>query len=377
MYNGAETYTNKLYQQDTSVTKYGIVERWIKDGLYSGRFRPGDMLPSESELGSQLSVARNSVRQALRNLSVQGFVETRKGIGTFCLAPDNVRNRSRDVALLCYSTNTYIFPKLISTCMSVFDRAGYHMLVNQTGLDTRNERRMLESFHTRGVAGILMEPVYSGEGDSNRELILRMVRDGVAIVLIDNYFPDVGLSYVALNDAEAGRVAVSHLLDNGHRKIGITYTANYYPKMLRCKGALEVLAENGIEVPEHWRIAYEGLHSSDAVYGYATEVLKNTDDRPTAFFCSSDEEAMDVAHAAEDLDLKIPDDLSIVGVDNSELGRRARVPLTTIDHPTQYMAELATSLLVQAIRYASVTSQCATLINPELIERNSVSRPPR
>lgn len=359
------------------MTKYQIVEQWIKDGLQSGRLKPGDRLPSEAELVSQFSVARNSVRQALNNLSAKGYVETRKGVGTFCLALDNVHNRSRDIGLLCYSSTTYIFPELIAACSSVLNRAGYHLLLNQTEADLQTERKMLQSFLGRGVAGILIEPVFSGEGTGNRDTLLELIAEGVSVVLLDNCFSDTELSYVALDDKAAGRIAASHLLHHGHRRIAVTYTAGYYPKLLRRDGALEAFAENGVTVPDDWLVSYEGLHTPDVVRRQAADILSAAGERPTAFFCSSDEEAIDVAHAVEALGMSIPDDVSIVGIDNSNPGRRIGLGLTTVDHPTRYMAELATSLLVQSIRYPDVTVRSSTLVQPRLIERNSVSKPPR
>ena len=94
--------------------KYEIVENWVKTGLESGLFLPGDQLPSESEICDQLGLARNSVRQALSNLNAQGLVETRKGLGTFCLAPGHAVSGSRDVALICLHSSQYIFSDLVT-----------------------------------------------------------------------------------------------------------------------------------------------------------------------------------------------------------------------------------------------------------------------
>ncbi|MFW5683795.1 MAG: substrate-binding domain-containing protein [Spirochaetota bacterium] len=351
--------------------KYEIVENWIKSALLSGRFLPGDQLPSESQICEELGVARNSVRQALGNLNAQGFVETRQGVGTFCLAPGHSTSGSRDVALLCFSTSTYIFPELVTGVESTLTRAGYHLLLSQTSCDAATERDILIGLRERGVAGIILQPAFGAEF-TNADVVRDLIHAGVPVVLVDNAFADSEFSSVIMDDGAGGRLAASHLWERGHRDIAITYDADYLPKIRRSDGALAFLGERGVEIPRKWRVSYHAPHVSEILQAELRTVLGTSGKRPTAFCCSSDEEAMDVAAVAQEFGIGVPDQLSIVGFDNSRLATNGRVPLTTIDHPTQYMAELATTLLVHSIRYPDVFARTATTLEPRLVNRNSV-----
>lgn len=352
--------------------KYEIVEHWIKSGINSGRFLSGDQLPSEAQISEELSVARNSVRQALRNLNAQGFVETRPGIGTFCLAPGHSGNGSRDVALICFSTSQYIFPELVSGVQNSLTRHGYHMLLSQTACNSVIERDILVRLQERGVAGIVLEPSFGDNGFANADIVRDVVNAGIPVVLVDNAYPDGEFSAVTMDDTGGGRLAASHLFERGHRDIGITYDADYLPKIKRKNGAVALLSERGVRIPEEWQICYPSPHESGFLQKKVRRVLTAGGRRPTAFCCSSDEEAMDVVAVAQELGLRVPEDISAVGFDNSALATHGRVALTTVDHPTHYMAELATSLLVHEVRYPNVLSRTVSIVRPRLINRNSV-----
>ncbi|HKJ85675.1 MAG TPA: GntR family transcriptional regulator, partial [Spirochaetia bacterium] len=191
--------------------KYEIVENWVKTGMQSGRFLPGDQLPPESQISAELSVARNSVRQAIGNLNAQGFVETRQGVGTFCLAPAHAATGSRDIALICFSTSQYIFPDLVNGVQATLNRTGYHMILSQTACDAKIEREMLLGLRDRGIAGIVLEPSFGGDGFSNADVVRDLVDTGVPVVLVDNATPDEDFSSITMDDYAGGRLAASHL----------------------------------------------------------------------------------------------------------------------------------------------------------------------
>jgi len=354
------------------VKKYEIVENWVKTGMQSGRFLPGDQLPPESQISAELSVARNSVRQAIGNLNAQGFVETRQGVGTFCLAPAHAATGSRDIALICFSTSQYIFPDLVNGVQATLNRTGYHMILSQTACDAKIEREMLLGLRDRGIAGIVLEPSFGGDGFSNADVVRDLVDTGVPVVLVDNATPDEDFSSITMDDYAGGRLAASHLYERGHRDIGIVFDSDYLPKIRRRNGAVECLAERGIEVPQGWHVSYRTPHNSDAVQSQIRTCLTASDSRPTAFCCSSDDEAMDVIAAATEAGLSVPDDISIVGFDNATLASHGRIGLTTIDHPTRYIAELATNLLLHSIRHPEIVSSTITSVRPRLVSRNSV-----
>lgn len=355
-----------------ALKKYQIVEKWVKEGLKSGQFKPGDLLPSESEMCELFSVGRNSVRTALNNLAHAGYVETKKGVGTFCLA--ETKAAIMNIGFICYFAHTYIFPRMVEGCDRVLYRNGYHLLLNQSEFNLQKERDILRKLIQNKVDGIIIEPFFSGIGQSNAHFLHEIETRGIPVVLIDNYFPGEDFCSIAMDDRAGGRIMAEHLVARGHRKIGIVFKENYYPKVLRKQGSCEYLVEEGIAVPKEWVVGYAGPPVADQISTAAARLFQNPESRPSAVICTSDEESIEVIRAADARGLRVPQDLSIVSFDNSSLAQLPTLGLSSINHPSRYIGDLAATLLLQRIRFPDVKNNPAFRIRPELVERNSVTQ---
>jgi GntR family transcriptional regulator of arabinose operon len=362
---------NDMNQQAVSTSKHRQIREWIRESIESGRFRPGDKLPSEAELCRRFQVSRNSVRQAISYLVNDGWLESRKGIGTFCLL--KTRRLSRDIGLICFYSGSYIFPRISRGCDRIAHSQGFHILLNQSEYDCDKEREILLKLQKRGVDGIIIEPYYGGEGRSNAALLREMEDSGIPVVLVDNYFPEQDFTRIAMDDRQGGRLAAEYLYDRGHRRIGILADKSYYPKTIRKQGALSVLAERGVAVAPEWVLDFEGPVSSGRAFEVVDAYFSQARDLPTAFICTSDEESMEIYKAAEKRGLGIPADISVVSFDNSNLAELPGISLTSVNHPGQYMGELAARILLEKIIYPEVACRTTSLIQPRLVERSSVA----
>jgi GntR family transcriptional regulator of arabinose operon len=223
------------------MTKYKRVQEWILEALESGKFQAGDLLPSESELCKLLSVGRNSVRTALSNLSHEGIVDTKKGVGTFCVGARQMGTMT--IGFVSLYSQEYIFPRIVQGCNGALSKNGYHLVLTESMEDTKVERDVLTRLWNRKVDGILLQPAYDGRDPMNLDLLRDIQLSGIPIVLIDNFYPGHQFNAVVMNDRAGGRLAASYLWQRGHRRIGIVYHKNYYPKILRMQGAREFLRE--------------------------------------------------------------------------------------------------------------------------------------
>ena len=357
------------------MTKYQKVQEWIIEAIKTGRFRTGDLLPSENELCTILAVGRNSVRTALNNLSHDGIVETRKGIGTFCLPPR--RSKTMTIGFVCLYSQEYIFPQVVQGSNQVLSRADYHLVLSESRRNTATERDVLQKLWKREVDGIILEPAYNGSAAMNVDLLRDIELSGVPVVLIDNFFPDDSFNAVVMNDKAGGRLAASHLWQNGHRDIGIVYHRTYYPKILRMQGVVNYLREEGGAVRDNWMIGFDRMGNLEEVKRRLREAFEHESRHgrkfPTAFVCTNDQEAIELIGVAKDFGLHYPRDLSIVSFDNSTLASLPNISLTSINHPSLYMGQRATDILLDKIVHPEVRTSTVTVIDPELVERDSVS----
>jgi len=356
------------------VKKYQIVEEWIRTRIVENRILPGEKLPSESELCSSFEVSRNVVRQALVNLVHEGWLETVKGVGTFCRTRVAGHELSTNIGFVCFFTGSYIFPEIIRGCDHVLYRKGFHLLLNQSEYDLAKERNILLNLKKKGVDGVIIEPVYSEDHPdaSNADILLEMRAQGVAVVLCDNCYPRANFNYVCLDDEEGGRLAASHLWERGHRRIGVFFQSDYQVKQARRRGVEEYLAEKGAPVRKEWIIGFTGQGSQSRGPDAARRFFAETVDLPTAIVCSSDEDALQLVQEAEARGLRIPEDLSIIGFDNSKIAQLGKISLTSVEHPSFFLGETATNILLEQIHNPNLNLLTRKTIVPRIIERSSV-----
>ena len=360
-----------MYEQLVHTSKHQKIRQWILESIRKGEIVPGDLIPSESELCRKFDAARGSVRQAISGLANEGWLKSRKGIGTFCVMKD--RPLTMDIGLVCFFSGSYIFPRISRGCDQVAHRRGFHIVLNQSEDDPVKEREILEKLHGRGVDGILIEPVFDGSGASNVELLEQIEASGTPVILLDNYFPGRGFTRVAMDDEAGGRLVAAHLLHQGHREIGILCDSGYMPKRVRRDKAAAFLAEAGAAPRAEWLIDYKGPVSAGRAAAALQALFDAGGPLPTAFICTSDEEAMELYRVAGPRGVRIPQDLSVISFDNSSLADLPGISLTSVDHPGQYMGELAVQLLLERLLNPGIASTTTSLIAPRLVERSSVS----
>jgi DNA-binding LacI/PurR family transcriptional regulator len=196
-------------------------------------------------------------------------------------------------------------------------------------------------------------------------------RRSVPVVAVDQDMGDA-IPGVRVDDRDGGRQGARHLLELGHRRIGIlaleiTDEANpeaNYPSRERMAGWREALAAAGVE-PVVVRAPFK---PADAAFRAARELLDTSD--VTAVLCFSDVFARAVVQAAEDLGKSVPDDVSVVGYDDSPLSATSRPSLTTVHQDITAKGQLAVGMLADVLAGRPVESH---LLPVSLVVRESTA----
>lgn len=365
-----------MIEQPVMTSKHSAITTWIKEEIESGRLRPGDKLPSESEICSKFGVSRSSARQAIANLAHAGWVESRKGIGTYCLA--RRRQEADDFALVCYYASSYIFPRIAAGFERATQRSGFHMILNQTEESLEKERAVLLKLRERGVKGIAIEPVYAGAEDehaspglksTNYQLLCEIQESGIQVVLIDNTFGDNRFPAIVLDDVATGALAARYLAERGHRDLAIAYSSTHRPFLLRRQGATKYLDSIGVHVPAHRMLSVGHPRESSAFF---KRYFESRPDLPSAFFCCNDEMAIALYREADAQGYSIPADFSVISVDNSDYAQLPGIFLTSIDHPNEFIGEKAAQILLDGVITPKVRYRSTISIDPVVMERGSV-----
>lgn len=185
---------------------------------------------------------------------------------------------------------------------------------------------------------------------------------------INGGFPESDAPVVSTDDWRAAEIAVGHLHDLGHRRIGLLAgPVDNVPADRRVEGFLRAMAKRGIEDAEalvsRQHFNFEGGQQA------ASALLA---DGVTGIVASSDEMALGAYRAAERGGLSVPADVSIVGYDDSPMLDFTAPPLTTVRQPTERIAENVGRILTALIGHREVNSE-EILIDPELRLRGSTA----
>jgi GntR family transcriptional regulator, arabinose operon transcriptional repressor len=352
--------------------KHELIGSWIRNGIIENKFVPGEKLPSESRLRAQFGVSRNVVRQAIRDLAEAGWVQSARGIGTFCRSRVPSMQLTTNIAFVAFFASSYVFPEIIQGCDHVLYTQGFNLLLNQSEYDLEKERSILVALRKKRVDGIIIAPIYDGKDSSNAGLLEEMQAEGIPIVLCDSTFLDRRFSFVAMDDTAGGTTAAAHLWDRGHRKIGVFFQDDYMVKIRRMEGVYSYLERKSSIVRSEWIVKFRGQGPASGASMAAESFFRTACDLPTAFVCSSDEDALHLIQAAEKYNVRVPQDLSVIGFDNSSVAQLQRVSLTSVGHPGFSIGEMATNILLSKIFHPELRLVTRTLITPSIIERSSV-----
>jgi DNA-binding LacI/PurR family transcriptional regulator len=232
--------------------------------------------------------------------------------------------------------------------------------------------------------------VYSCDADSGA--LDWLIRRGLPLVYVDQA-PDPKVPTVNVDDRAGARAAAQHLVDLGHQRVGIVTgeltgphnvlvpadePSQHHVSRQRMLGWTDALRAAGIE-PLVVRQALTSTGAAEETTYDAARVLLDRPDRPTAVLCFSDVIARWVVRAADDLGLRVPDDLSVVGYDDSPLARRLRPELTTVRQDVAGKGRAAAAALTDAMARAQEGEQVDPghlLLPTELVVRESTGPAP-
>lgn len=368
---------------------YQQIRDYLRKEILSGRWKPGDRLPSENELSAQFGGSRITVKQALAELVKEELVYRIQGRGTFvaeeaagataafvretpaaymALSPAPAMypaSAPPTIALIIqYSLNTMIV-ELLDGIEEAAWEAGFRLLFMNARDSGDRELEMLRSASESGAKGIILFPAH---GESYNEEVLRLAMRHYPVVVLDRYLRGVETNCVCSDNRDGAYCGTVHLIRQGHRRIGCVTSPVLGTTSLedRLYGYEQALADHHIPVDHSAR-----LHelSPEAIRTF----LLNRNGI-TALIVFDSVHGSRIMAAAEQLGIRIPEDLSLVIFDDYFNADLFRVPPTVIVQPFRQMGREAARLLLELIRNPE-SERRKIMLPTTLVERNSTAPP--
>ncbi len=351
-------------------TKYQSLINYINSQIESGGFRPGDKLPSENELSENFHISRQTVRKAIGLLEEEGIVRRVKGSGTY-LSFDRRENleQKNSIAVVTTYVDSYIFPKTIQGIEKVLFESGYSVQISFTNNMLEREKSILEDIISRDdVAGIIVEGTKSGLPNPNLPLYRQLIDRKVPVLFINTYYPELDVPHISLNDVEAAKLAVQYLIDKGHKNIGAILKLDDGQGRQRYLGYLSAMEAAGYPVTDSRMVWIDTDESKQLAY--CTDKILNRVESCTALFCYNDLIAFQLIKILTQKGIRVPEDVSIISIDDSDLALHSEVPITSLPHPKEKLGAKAAEVLLQLI--AGRKKEATYEFRTRVVERSSV-----
>ena len=357
-------------------TKYQMISDEIKQQIIEGKYKIGETIPTELALQAQYGVSRHTVRQAIGLLSTEGYLRTEKGSGTyvldFQLKPSNMKDgQNKTIGVMTTYISNYIFPDIIHGIEKALREKGYSLLLSSTNNDVDQEIECLKMMLDRHVEGLIVEPTKSNEFNPNLPYYIQLKENNVPIVMINACYEELSAPYVVMNDVKAGQILTDYLIDKGHTNIGIITKIDDLQGKYRLKGFLKSCEKNKISVAPEQICTYKTGTEEQALHQLKQMIDHGeTNSKLSAIICYNDEMASQVIEALKQENKAVPNDISVVGYDDSILSVAGDTEITTISHAKEQMGIDAVATLLKML---SGNNQIENIIyEPQIIERASV-----
>lgn len=372
---------------------YLKVRNWLLDYIAQEKLEAGDRIPSERILAKALGLSRPTVARAVAELVNEGILMREQRSGTFVGDKGAARRRSgvRTIGVLMpwltqdSSTGQVTAPiendkirlpywresmdlEVLHGAVSVLNEHGcrYVVLPNNT---IKEEAEILDRLPDEALDGALVMPV---DSQANEVVFAKIADDGLPIVFVDRYCPNVNADRVTTDNFGGAKRAVQYLVDRGHRRIAFfTDFATMTSAQDRLAGYKAGLEEAGIPYDESIvcgpQIARYGWWRLD----FALEHCLGLPEPITAVFCMNDTSVLATLEAAERLQVSIPGDLDMIGFFDDRFAHDIRTRFARMKQSTLQMGQLAAQLLMDRIDGKAPAGPQHIMLPAELVAEDS------
>lgn len=312
-------------------------------------------------LNARANVAAGAVARVRAAISELGYVRND--------AARQLRaGRSRGIGLIVLDVGNPFFAAVARGAESRAAEDGLVVLLGSSEQAPGREESYLDLFREQRVNGVLVSPA-----SEDLSALERLAASGIPVALVDREAPGSGLASVAVDDEEGGHLAAAHLLSLGRRKLayvgGPLATRQVADRLAGARRAVAEVPGAGLEVIEcagmtvlHGRAAGEQLRDRPAR------------ERPDAVFAANDLLAVGVLQALSMLaDVRVPEDIALVGYDDIDFAAAAVVPLTSVRQPAELIGWTAVDLVLREAAGTLEPADATVRFRPELVVRASTT----
>jgi len=312
--------------------------------------------------------AKNTVKPATRDYILEVMKESNyrpKGIAR------NLKNANQEKSIgLIIKELTYPFYSYIAKGVSEYANSkGYSVIVSSSDDNHENEKKLTHLFSSKDIKGVIIAPVIEGTVEIENLFKLKMIN--YPFVLLEDV-KGIQANVVAIDNLKAIKRAVTYLINGGHTKI-VHFAGP--PQSSHTQERIEGFRHAFSESPLIFKsdmIVPIGSHIEDCsrnVLEYFKD--RQQEDYPTAIVCFNDQQALTTMTVLRDLNIRVPEDIAIIGNDDIYYSKIYPIPLTTIRAPQQEIGIKAAEILIRDIESSTIMPIERVILETEFVIRQS------
>lgn len=355
-------------------TKNTQIVEFLRTGIQTGKYKPGQRIPSETVLCKRFSATRATVGKALQDLVHMKLITRRRGSGSFVNLSD--QSRTLTFGLLVPGLGEgEIFEPICNAIATTVSAHNHQLIWGQFSTLNADERctqaeRLCQSYIEQKVDGVFFAPteLVDSMQEANTRIARMLSREGIPVILLDRdiaRFPNRSpFDLVGIDNRRAGYILASHFLDRGCQRIVFVARVNSAQTVdARITGYREALLDR--HMPSHAGRVFLGEPDDPA---FIDKLLRNN--RPDAVICANDYTAAKLICALLKRGIKVPRDIRVAGMDDLKYASLLTVPLTTIQQPCIKLGQVAAHAMFERITHPDLPSR-DLLLDFKLVTRHS------
>ncbi|GAA0409494.1 HTH-type transcriptional regulator MalR [Acrocarpospora corrugata] len=330
-----------------------------------------------SDIAAQAGVSEATVSRVLNGKAGVSAATRQAVLGALDLMgyerPQRLRQRSNGlIGLVTPELDNPIFPAFAQAIERALTQHGYTPILCTQLPGGAPEDEFTEMLIDRGVSGIIFVSGLHADITARMDRYTRLTDRGLPIVLVDGYNENIQAPFISPDDRLATRLAVQHLVDLGHERIGLALgQRRFVPVIRKIEGFKQAMGQL-LGVSDTSELIQHSLFTVEGGQAAAGALI---DRGCTGLFCASDLMALGAIRAARERGRSVPGDVSVVGFDDSPLIPFTDPPLTTVRKPIGSMASAAVETLLEVISGTPAKNQ-ELIFQPELVVRGSTGSGP-
>ncbi|MBA2872966.1 LacI family kdg operon repressor [Anoxybacillus calidus] len=269
------------------------------------------------------------------------------------------------IGVIVFNVLHMLTTQVLRAIEDVCQERDFHVIVCNTDDDPDKEKKYIEMLRAKQVDGLIVFPT-----GRNLKLYERMVEEKFPLVFVDRMVPNTPVDAILLDNHKASKLAVDHLVEHGYERIGMVtppIVSHVIPRLERIEGFKHALVEKGLPVVEEYIVGMEIPYMKEGL-----EKLFSSECPPQALFAINDLTLMEILNFVKENNIKIPDDLALISIDDVSFANIYTPSLTTIAQPTFEMGRKAAERLFMKIDQRNEDRHQILRFSPTLIKRESV-----